>query len=289
MRTTIAFLAVLPLLVSTLVADEPPEVTVVSFNIRYGSARDGENRWDQRRDALVERIRDLDPDLLGTQETLEFQRDFLAEKLTGYEVGGVGRDDGKRAGEMMAVYWRTARFEKLEVGHFWLSETPDVPGSKSWDSSLPRMATWVKLRDRRAEDAPSVLFVNTHFDHRGPEARRESAALIRERITSLGKGCSVILTGDFNAAEGSDPYSALLADRDGTPSPLVDAYRIAHPERRTDEGTFSGFRTRPVEGGRIDWITCTRDWKVQRAEIDREGREGRYPSDHFAVRALLSR
>ena len=120
----------------------------MSFNIRYGTAQDGVNQWDKRQGWVVETIRAFAPDLLGTQETLGFQRDFLAMSLADYEGLGVGRDDGAEKGEMMALFYRRDRFEKLDGGHFWLSESPAEVGSKSWDSSLPRMVTWVKLRQR---------------------------------------------------------------------------------------------------------------------------------------------
>src|SRR5436189_387541 len=132
---------------SALGQERPSEVRVMSFNIRYGTADDGENRWERRKEFLAETIASFNPDLLGTQETLGFQRDYLAEKLPGYEVLGVGRDDGKEKGEMMALYYKKERFKQIEGGHFWLSETPDKVGSKSWDSSLPRMVTWAKLTD----------------------------------------------------------------------------------------------------------------------------------------------
>ncbi|MBL8189887.1 MAG: endonuclease/exonuclease/phosphatase family protein, partial [Acidobacteria bacterium] len=141
----------------------PTEVRVMSYNIRYGTANDGENHWEKRKDFLIETIKAFNPDLLGTQETLGFQRDFLAEKLSGYEALGVGRDDGKEKGEMTALYFKRSRFEKLDGGHFWLSETPDVPGSKSWDTSLTRMVSWVKLRDKLQPKAKPIMFFNTHF------------------------------------------------------------------------------------------------------------------------------
>src|SRR5262245_47041852 len=144
---------------------------VMTFNIRYGTANDGENHWDKRKEFLIDTIKAFDPDLLGTQETLGFQRDYLAEKLPGYGVLGVGRDDGKEQGEMMALYFKQARFMKTAEGHFWYSEKPDTPGSKGWDTSLPRMATWVWLQDRKNPSASQIMFVNTHFDHRGPTAR----------------------------------------------------------------------------------------------------------------------
>jgi endonuclease/exonuclease/phosphatase family metal-dependent hydrolase len=263
------------------------DVRVMSFNIRYGTAADGENRWDVRKEFLAETVQAFAPDLLGTQETLGFQRDFLAAAMPGYGSLGVGRDDGDQSGEMMAIYYREDRFERLEEGHFWLSETPDVVGSKSWDSSLPRMVTWVRLRDRRQEKSPPVLFLNTHFDHRGPEARLESARLLRRQTEKLGQGCRVIVTGDFNAGEESAPYQALFGEVDGNPSPLVDTYRVVHSEKQHAEGTFSGFRADATSGPRIDWIGVTRNWQILSADIDRTARDGRTPSDHFPITAVL--
>jgi endonuclease/exonuclease/phosphatase family metal-dependent hydrolase len=266
------------------------QLRVMSYNIRYGTAPDGENHWERRKEFLVATIRAFSPDLLGTQETLSFQRDYLAEHMPEYEVLGVGREDGKERGEMMAVFWRKDRFEVIDSGHFWLSETPEIPGSKSWDSSLPRMVTWVKLRDRLAESKPPIVWFNTHFDHRGAVARRESARLIRRKLEELGKGCSLIIAGDFNAGESSEPYRILFGmSEDGRLSPVVDTFRVAFPVRGAEEGTLSGFDVRNVTGPRIDWIACSRDWTVVKAGIDRTARDGRTPSDHFAVYAVLSR
>jgi endonuclease/exonuclease/phosphatase family metal-dependent hydrolase len=263
------------------------DVRVMSFNIRYGTANDGENHWDKRKEFLVETIKAFDPDLLGTQETLGFQRDYLAERLPGYDVLGVGRDDGREGGEMTALYFKRDRFEKLDGGHFWLSETPDQPGSKSWDAALTRMATWVKLRDRRAPQARPLVFLNTHFDHRGERARLEAARLLRRRVAEWGRTNRVIVTGDFNAGEGSEPYQALFGAGDGGPSPLGDTYRTAYPGRDKREGTFSGFKADATDGPRIDWIGVSREWRVVSAAIDRTAREGRLPSDHFPVTAVL--
>lgn len=272
-----------------IAGEQAADVRVMSFNIRYGTANDGENHWDRRKQFLVETIRAFDPDLLGTQETLAFQRDYLAEHLPEYDHLGAGRNDGRESGEMMALYYKKDRFERLEGGHFWLSETPDQVGSKSWDSSLPRMATWVKLRDRRNPSALPLLFLNTHFDHLGPKARLESARLLRRQIAILGKGCSIIITGDFNAGEGSEPYRALFASADEPGPTLVDTYRAVHPKPGPDEGTFSAFRAGSTAGPRIDWIAVSRDWQVAQAGIDRTARDGRTPSDHFPATAVLRR
>ena len=263
------------------------DVRVMSFNVRYGTANDGENHWNLRKGFLLETITTFDPDLLGTQETLAFQRDFLAEKLPDYDVLGVGRTDGKEDGEMMAIFYRKTRFRKLNSGHFWFSETPQIAGSKSWDSALPRMVTWVKLSDLVSVDAPPILFFNTHFDHLGTLARLESARLLRRHIESTGKDCSIVVTGDFNTAENSEPYEALFSDVDGHESPVVDTFRIAHPAIGSSEGTFSEFRSDAVDGDRIDWIGASRNWKVVDAAIDHTARDGRTPSDHFPVTATL--
>ena len=264
-------------------------VRVMSFNIRYGTANDGVNHWDRRREFLRDTIRAFDPDLLGTQETLGFQRDWLREQLPGYGVLGVGRDDGRDQGEMMALYYREARFEKLDGGHFWLSETPENVGSKSWDSSLPRMVTWVRLKDRQAPQTRPILFFNTHFDHRGTEARARSAALIRRRLLEQGKQDSLVVTGDFNDGDGGEPHRQLFAELEGTPSPVVDTFRVKHPQPEPNEGTFTEFLVKNSGGPRIDWIAASRDWQIEAAAIDRTAREGRTPSDHFPVTATLRR
>ena len=266
-------------------ADDPRPTRVMSYNIRYGTARDGENHWEKRKDWLAETIATVDPDLLGTQETLVFQRDFLAQKFPGHEAFGVGRDDGKDKGETAALFFRGSRYEKLEGGNFWLSPTPDKVGSKGWDAALPRIATWVKLKDKTDPGASAILFLNTHFDHIGKTARVEAAALIAKKLAELGKGCRLVVTGDFNAGEASGPYRALFESKsvDG----LQDSFRVAHGERGPNEGTFSGFKASATGGDRIDWIGCSPDWEVRLAGIDRTAKDGRTPSDHFAVTAVL--
>lgn len=278
----IVFLLVCGLFCSGLQADD---LRVMSFNIRFGTANDGKNHWDHRKDFLVETVKAFHPDLLGTQETLGFQRDYLAEKLDGYEAIGVGRDHGDERGEMTAVLFRKERFEKLAVGHFWLSEAPDVPGSKSWDTSLTRMVTWVKLKDQSVTPPMELFFFNTHFDHRGEIARQESARLIRRQIATLAGTMPTIVTGDFNAGEDSPPYKAMFVE-DGAVK-LVDTFRMKHPQRGSDEGTFTSFVATEVGGARIDWIACTPQWTVKEAAIDRTSRDGRTPSDHFPVTAVL--
>lgn len=261
----------------------------MSFNIRYGSAKDGENHWEKRKPLVAQTIQTFSPDLLGTQETLGFQKQYLEDQLPQYSSIGVGREDGGQTGEMTAIFYRTERFEHLDEGHFWLSETPEVVGSKSWDSSLPRICSWVKLRDRQTDDQP-ILFVNTHLDHRGPEARKQSAMLLRKKIDKLGKGFACILTGDFNAAPNSEPYRILFADP-GQANPqsitLIDTFAKTHPNAAGREASFSGFRPNILEGTRIDWIAVSKDWQIDAAAIDRTDYDGRLPSDHYPITATL--
>ena len=264
--------------------DGAPTLRVASFNIRYGTADDGENRWERRKDFVVRTIRKMDPDLLGVQEALAFQVDELRAALPAYGFVGVGRDDGKRAGEFAGIYYRKERFEELAAGHVWLSEQPDQPGSRGWDASLPRVASWVRLRDLRT--GKPVFCINAHFDHRGPRARVESAKLMRRKIEELHEGAPVVVTGDFNATEDDEPYAALRGEA-GTPLHLIDTYRAIHSERRPDEATFNGF-TGERKGSRIDWVLHSTDMHSVAAEIVYDQEEGRYPSDHFPVSAVIA-
>ncbi len=267
-------------------AEKPPiDVRVMSFNIRYGAAPDGENHWEKRKGLVVDAVQTFDPDLLGTQETLGFQKGFLEQRLPEYAGVGVGRDDGREAGEMTAMFYKTDRFEPMDEGHFWLSEQPDKPGSVSWDSSMTRMCSWVKLRDRKDASLRPVLWLNSHLDHVGATAREESAKLIAAKVNELGEGCDVIVTGDFNCGADSPPYRALYKDGSG----FVDTYAAARPEDEPGEATFNSFRGPVVEGPRIDWIAARGDWQVISAGIDRSRPDGRFRSDHYPVHAVLRR
>ncbi len=266
--------------------DPETGIRVMSFNIRYGAAKDGPNHWDFRKPLVVEAIRNFDPDIVGTQETLEFQAAFLREKLSDHDDVGRSREPNSQQGEQCSIFFRQSRFDKLIEGHFWLSESPDQPGSKSWDSSLPRMVTWLKLWDRRQQQ--SFFVVNTHFDHRGQSARIESAKLIRKFIADLGPAARVIVTGDFNAAIESQPYQEIFSSNQ-IQNRLIDTFQHHFPDDQKGQkgqGTFNGFAGL-TDGARIDWIATTDNWEIKSAGIDRTEFDGRYPSDHFPVTAVL--
>lgn len=256
-------------------------ISVMSFNIRFGTAKDGDNAWPNRRDLVVETVRRRDPDLLGLQESVDFQVEEMSTRLPGYAVYSVPRTPGPGS-ESCAVFYRKDRFEKAAEGTFWLSETPDTAASKSWDSSLPRIVSWVRLRD--AKTGREFVFANTHFDHLGTIARLESAGLARKRLAELADGAPVVLTGDFNCGESSEPYRRLV----GTDGAWLDTLRVHAPAiDPAGEATFTGFGLHPGKE-RIDWILCTPAWEVLDAGIDRHrGTEGRHPSDHEPVFATL--
>jgi len=224
-----------------------PTLRVMTFNIRYGIAEDGDNRWERRRDLVASTIQAFGPDLLGVQEVLAFQADYLKESLPEYAFHGVGRDDGKQAGEFAPVLFRRDRFQMLDSGHLWLSPTPSEPGSIGWDAALTRMMSWVLLRDR-LHASSELLMLNTHFDHRGKQARAESARLIRRHCeNSAHDGRSIVLTGDFNATEDDEPYRSLTAPATGGTPQLIDSYRAVRAARSADELTYHAW------GGRHSW------------------------------------
>ena len=261
-------------------ADEPKPISVMSFNIRFGSANDGDNHWKFRKELVVKTIKDAAPDLLGTQENLKFQADYLQENLPEYSSIGWSRESDPDKGEQCTIYYRTARFEKVDEGQFWLSETPDKVASKSWDTSLPRIATWIKLKDK-SNGGKEFLYLNTHFDHRGKVARKESAKLIAKKFGEFK--LPGIITGDFNCAEKSEPYNAIVGL---VKVKLFDTYRDVNKEVTKTEGTFSAFRGN-TSGARIDWVLRSSEFETKSAAINRSNDKNRYPSDHYPVTAVL--
>ena len=255
-------------------------VKVMSFNIRLGVAKDGQNHWDLRKDLVVKTIREYDPDLLGLQEVFPMQEKYLRQNFPEYTYYGRSRLEDPRDGESCSVMFRKDRFELVEKSTFWLSETQDKPGSKSWDSSLPRIANMITLTDKHAGGKRLVL-MNTHFDHRGKVAREEAAKIIRDRISQFEKGARVVIAGDFNSGEGSKPYQALVMGG------IVDTFRSVYPKRTEEESTFTAWSGRLI-GNRIDWVLCSENFRILSATIDRTHDNGRYPSDHYPVTATLN-
>jgi endonuclease/exonuclease/phosphatase family metal-dependent hydrolase len=254
------------------------DLRVMSFNVRYPAPSDGPNVWDLRRDIMVKTIADARPDLIGTQELFQLQGDYLVSKLADYAWFGLSRR-GNHEDEHMGVFYKKSRLELLESGNFWLSETPDKPGSMSWNISLPRMVTWGEFRDRRTNRR--FRFFNTHFPHRreDEQARTECARVLVSRIGALGTSADVILTGDFNTGPDSEAHRVLT-------EVLRDAHdQVANPQGPI--GTFHGF-TGKQEGQRIDWILFRGRFKPVSVDTLTDNSGGRYPSDHFPVLAVLA-
>ena len=251
---------------------------VMTFNIRYGTASDGENRWARRRDLVLSVIRDFDPAVLGLQEALRFQLDELGEALGHLGEVGVGRRDGRKSGEYAAILYDTRRLEVLEQGTFWFSETPETPGSRGWGTSIPRICTWGRFR--LAENDASFYVYNVHWDHRAQRSRERSSALLLERIAARPHPDDpVLVTGDFNAGEDNPAFRRLLAGG------LRDTFRDRHPDV-DPVGTSKGFKGE-TDGGKIDAVLASAGWNVLEAAIVRTNDAGRYPSDHFPVTALV--
>ncbi|MDP3069391.1 MAG: endonuclease/exonuclease/phosphatase family protein [Opitutaceae bacterium] len=272
-------------LLHTAHAAAPADLRVMSYNVRLSAANDGEDAWSKRTELFFAPIGAFAPDLIGFQEVLADQHDTIVARLDTLAFSGVARNDGKRSGEWSFVGYRRERFTLLDSGTFWLSETPEVPGSKSWDAAITRICSWVRLRDRT--NGREFVFANTHFDHRGTVARLESAKLLSARLPKLAAGGPAILVGDFNINEDTPAYAEFV--RPTAPGAIrwIDAYRALHPVRAADEASFHGFKG-TVKGSRIDFVFHTANFTASSATIDRMSRAGRYPSDHYPVTAVLT-
>jgi len=248
---------------------------VMSFNVRTPAANDGPNRWEQRRDLLVRTIREQHPDVLGTQELYQLQGDYIVAKLPAYAWFGEGRYGGQRD-EHMGVFYRRDHLRVLDSGNFWLSDTPEVPGSISWGHPMPRMVTWARFEDRR--NGRTFYYYNTHFPYRDQDtdARNRAAREILGRLAQLPSDAPIVLTGDFNTDPASEVHTLLTGA-------LRDA-RDAVAKPRGPQATFHNFTGIPDR--RIDWI-LVRGFVPHRYTTVTTHQAGRYPSDHFPVVAEL--
>ena len=256
------------------------QTKVMTYNIRNSNAADGVNGWAKRRETLVALIRKVNPDILGTQEVLRDQLKYLKTSLTDYESFGVGRNDGKHKGEHSALFFKKGKYELVKGGNFWLSETPDKPGSKSWDAAITRICSWVELKDKGT--GKTFFVFNTHFDHRGKLARRNSAALIHHYIDSLAGSAPVIVTGDFNF-EPSDPGYVTMTDKTSYKVPLSDSYT---------EGALTytdcGFEVSNTKCNRIDYIFFSAAFAKSNYTVHTDNNGLYYPSDHLTVSVELT-
>jgi endonuclease/exonuclease/phosphatase family metal-dependent hydrolase len=254
-----------------------PPLRVMTFNVRYGTADDGANAWPERRERLFAVIDAAHPDVLGLQEALRFQLDELRARFPGFGEIGVGRDDGRTAGEYAAILYRTDRLAVDSSGTFWLSDTPEVPGSVSWGNHVTRICTWALIHDRTT----GVRFAafNLHLDHESQPAREHGAELVMRRMADIAGVRPVVLTGDFNAGEDNPAVTTVLH------AGLRDTFRALHPDARW-VGTFDGF-SGDSTGPKIDYVFAGPRWEIVDAAIVRSRPGGRDASDHFPVTAVL--
>lgn len=256
---------------------------VLTFNIRYDTPRDSLNAWPHRKDKVASQILFHQAHLVGVQEALHHQLSDIQERLANYKYVGVGRDDGKQKGEYSAIFYDTTRLKLLQTQTFWLSEQPEVPGSKSWDAAITRIVTWARFTDRKTKK--SFFVFNTHFDHLGKEARRQSARLLLQKINTIAGKAPVIITGDFNARPDDEPIQ-VLTDA-SNPLRLTEAKSISQQGHYGPTGTFNGFGPKETNDQPIDYIFLKNGGKVLQHATLSQTWGGRFSSDHFPVYALV--
>lgn len=252
-------------------------INLMTYNIRYDNPSDGENVWTNRRDVLLNQILFYEPDVIGTQEGLEHQIKYLDENLKSYKYVGIARADVKEnsIGEYSAVFYNVNKFKDLKSGTFWLSKTPDKP-SRGWDASLNRICTYILLKDKKS--GKKFWVFNTHFDHKGIEARQKSAELIIKKIKGINKEkLPVFLMGDFNLTPDESPIKYITKN-------LIDSKSVSQQQPFGPDGTFNGFKVSDDRNRRIDYIFVSqKNIIVKKYAVLANVRQLKYPSDHFPV------
>jgi len=258
------------------VTQEPVEL--ITYNIRMNTSSDGEHAWPYRIDDVAALFSFHRADIFCVQEALPEQMDDLEAAFPDFTYEGVGRDDGKRLGEFSAVFYNHKRFKKLDGGTFWLSENPGEC-SFGWDAVCRRICSWVKLED--VETGALLHVFNTHFDHRGEEARKESAQLILDKIIEIAGGNeAVVLCGDFNLPPDSEPISLIQ-------SKLRDAFQVTEQAPYSSVATYHGFTYDESPRNRIDYVFVSDDVKVLRYGGLTDSRDRSFFSDHLPVLVTL--
>ena len=250
----------------------------VTLNLRCDNRGDGINKWDNRKDMVLQLLKDEDPDVICFQEVLDRQLKDLKDNQSVFEHVGVGRDDGKARGEYAPIFYKTDKYIKVGDGTFWLSEHPDSVGSVGWDASLPRIATWIKLMDKKTSRL--CVVINTHFDHIGRKARQQSAELIKYWISENVNHLPIILAGDLNVTEESGAYRSLTAEN----SPVVDAFKVCKKKEGVNYSFHNFGKILGWGKAKIDYIFVSKKIKVISVVIPRENPlNGVFLSDHNPI------
>jgi endonuclease/exonuclease/phosphatase family metal-dependent hydrolase len=266
----------------TLVNAQSP-LRVMTFNIRLNTSSDSLNAWPYRKDKVASQILFHKIELLGVQEALHDQMLDLQQRLPQFKYTGGGRDDGKTKGEYSAIFYDTTKLQLLSASMFWLSETPTVAGSKGWDAAITRIVTWAKFKDKRSK---KIFFAfNTHFDHMGKIARRESAKLVLQKVKEIAVSTPAVITGDFNAEPSDEPIQVIV-DKNN-PLRLADSKELSQTPHYGPTGTFTGFQSKERNDQPIDYIFLKGNWRVLSHATISQTWMGRFASDHFSVIAEL--
>ncbi len=255
------------------------EIHAMSFNIRLGVAKDGPNHWDLRKELVFDVLRDHQPDVVGLQEAWKIQIDAVNAAFPEFGMIGRSRQEDPETGEWCPILYRKDKFEVVNEGTFWLSDTPAKEGTMSWGNRIPRICTWGRFKDKNT--GRTFFLYNTHFDHQSQASREKSAVLLCERIAARKPSDEpAIFMGDLNAGEGNLAIKTLGKS-------LRDTFGELHPGVKL-RGTFGGWKGRS-DGNRIDYIYVTsKGWKIVEAAILRDHSvDNRYPSDHYPVNARL--
>lgn len=280
LKIRLTFLTALAVSITSVAQDY---LNVMTFNIRLNTPQDSLNAWPHRSANVVSQIQFHETHILGVQEALLDQMQDLDRSLTKFKYVGVGREDGKQKGEYSAIFYDTTRLQSLQTQTFWLSETPQVPGSKGWDAALARIVTWARFRDRKTKKEFYVF--NTHFDHIGQVARAESSKLLMKFAAQIAGTMPYIVTGDFNANPTQEPIQLLINPKD--PLHLVDTKSISASPHYGPLGTFNGFHPKEINDHPIDHIFIKHGVKVLQHATLSQTWQGRFSSDHFPVFARV--
>lgn len=257
------------------------QLNIATYNLRNDNKQDSlkGNGWGDRYPVICKIVQFNDLDIFGTQEGKHNMLENMVDSLPGYKYIGIGRDDGKTKGEYSAIFYKTTRFKILKQGNFWLSTITDRP-NKGWDAVLPRICTWAQFQDIKT--GFKFYFFNLHMDHIGVVARKESAHLVLKKIKEMAGNAATIFTGDFNVDQHNESYKEVLST-----GVLQDCYNLA-PIKLATNGSFNAFNLNTKTDSRIDHIFVTKQFNVKRYAILTNSYNGKAPSDHYPVVAIMN-
>ncbi|MCW3461893.1 endonuclease/exonuclease/phosphatase family protein [Chitinophaga nivalis] len=269
------------MITGTVVAQAPLEV--MTFNIRLNTPKDSLNAWPHRKEYVAAEILFHHAGIVGVQEALYDQMQDLQQRLPQYKYIGIGREDGRTKGEFSAIFYDTTRLQLLKNETFWLSETPAVPGSIGWDAAITRIVTWGQFKDKKSNKI--FYHFNTHFDHMGKIARRESAKFLLQQVHQIAGKTPAVITGDFNATPDDEPIQVVMDPNN--PLHFTDSKAISQTPHYGPEGTFNGWHIAETSNQPIDYIFLKGNFRVRKHASISQTWGGRYASDHFAVYSEL--